>query len=192
MRIKFVTKANLKTLIPLITPQRFIDQRGYFAETYNRQKYLKIGFDTEFVQDNHSFSYQAGTIRGLHFQAPPLDQEKLVRCGRGSLLDVAVDIRIGSPTFGQWVGYELSADNGHQVFIPKGFAHGFLTLEPESEIIYKCSNYYAPNYEGSLRWNDPEIDIKWPLKGNPILSDKDALAPLLKDFESPFIFGKNS
>ena len=175
-----------------MTPRRFDDKRGYFAETYSRQKYLEMGVDVEFVQDNHSLSRDVGTLRGLHFQAPPLAQGKLVRCGRGSLFDVAVDIRRGSVTYGQWVGYELSAENGHQLYVPIGFAHGFVTLEPDSEIIYKCSDYYAPETEGALRWNDPDIGIEWLLQVNPILSEKDALAPLLKDFESPFIFGENS
>lgn len=127
-----------------------------------------------------------GTVRGLHFQAPPNAQAKLVRCGRGAIFDLAVDIRRGSPTYGQWFGYELSAANGVQLYIPEGFAHGFVTLEPASEIIYKCSDYYAPKTEGSLRWDDPEIGIDWPLTGDPILSEKDAEAPLLAEFDSPF------
>ena len=178
--------------VKLITSRRFGDQRGFFAETYSRHKYAEMGVDVEFVQDNHSLSHDVGTLRGLHFQAPPLAQGKLVRCGRGSLFDVAVDIRRGSVTYGQWVGYELSAENGHQLYVPIGFAHGFVTLEPDSEIIYKCSDYYAPETEGALRWNDPDIGIEWLLQVNPILSEKDALAPLLKDFESPFIFGENA
>jgi dTDP-4-dehydrorhamnose 3,5-epimerase len=184
--------ANLKELILLITPRRFSDQRGFFAETYNRKKYLEMGIDVEFVQDNHSLSRDVGTLRGLHFQAPPHAQAKLVRCGRGAFFDVAIDIRLGSKTYGQWIGYELSADNGHQLYVPVGFAHGFLTLEPDSEIVYKCSDYYAPETEGALRWNDLDIGIEWPLKGNPILSEKDATACFFKDFESPFIFGENS
>ena len=183
---------KLKEQIPLIIPQRFSDRRGFFAETYSRQKYLEMGIDVEFVQDNHSLSRDVETLRGLHFQAPPHAQGKLVRSGRGALFDVAVDIRRGSPTYGQWVGYELSAKNGHQLYVPMGFAHGFVTLEPDSEIVYKCSDYYAPEAEGALRWDDPDIGIEWPLQGNPILSEKDAIAPLLKDFESPFIFGQNS
>ena len=183
---------NLKEQIPLIIPQRFGDQRGFFAETYSRQKYAGMGVDVEFVQDNHSLSRDVGTLRGLHFQAPPHAQGKLVRCGRGAFFDVAVDIRRGSPTYGQWVGYVLSAENGHQLYVPVGFAHGFVTLEPDSEIVYKCSDYYAPETEGLLRWDDPDIGIEWPLKGNPTLSEKDATAPLLKGFESPFIFGENA
>ena len=187
-----MTDKNLKNCIPLITPRRFGDERGFFAETYSRQKYAEMGVDVEFVQDNHSLSCNVGTLRGLHFQVPPHAQGKLVRCGRGKFFDVAVDIRRGSPTYGQWVGYELSVDNGYQLYVPIGFAHGFVTLEPDSEIVYKCSDYYAPETEGALRWNDPNIGIEWPFKGNLTLSDKDAIAPLLKGFDSPFIFGKNS
>ena len=184
--------ANLKEQVPLIIPQRFDDQRGFFAETYSHQKYMEMGINVKFVQDNHSLSSDVGTLRGLHFQAPPHAQSKLVRCGRGAIFDVAVDIRRGSQTYGQWVAYELSAENGHQLYVPMGFAHGFVTLEPDSEIVYKCSDYYAPETEGGLRWDDPAIGIEWPLQGNPTLSEKDALVPLLKDFESPFIFGENS
>ena len=187
-----MTGTNLKELILLITPTRFSDQRGFFAETYSRQKYVRMGVDVEFVQDNHSLSRDVGTLRGLHYQAPPHAQGKLVRCGRGAFFDVAVDIRRGSPTYGQWVGYELSAENGHQLYVPIGFAHGFVTLEPHSEIVYKCSNYYTPEAEGALRWDDPDIGIKWPLKGSPIVSARDALLPSLTAFESPFIFGENA
>lgn len=172
--------------VKLITPRRFGDHRGFFAEVYNRRVYAQAGIMSTFVQDNHSLSTQVGTVRGLHFQAPPHAQAKLVRCGRGAIFDVAVDIRRGSPTYGKWVGYELSAENGRQLFIPTGFAHGFATLLPDSEIIYKCSDYYAPTSEGALRWNDPEINIDWPLKGTPILSEKDTGAPLLADLDTPF------
>ena len=176
-------------LIPSI---RHNDNRGYFAETYSHRKYLELGIDVEFVQDNHSFSREVGTLRGLHFQSPPHAQAKLVRCGRGAIFDVAVDIRRGSPTYGQWEGYELTAKNGDQLYIPVGFAHGFVTLEPDSEIVYKCSDYYAPETEGALLWNDSDIGINWPTETDPILSDKDAVAPLFSDLENPFIFGENS
>jgi dTDP-4-dehydrorhamnose 3,5-epimerase len=176
----------------LIKPKRFVDNRGFFSEIYNGKKYSELGIDIEFVQDNHSLSRSHGTLRGLHFQAPPHAQGKLVRCGRGAIYDVAVDIRRGSPTYGQWEGYKLTAENGHQLYIPAGFAHGFITLESESEIVYKCSDYYAPEMEGSVLWNDPVIGIDWPTESEPILSDKDAAAPLLTDLESPFIFGENS
>ena len=175
-----------------INPQRHGDHRGFFAETYSRRKYSELGIDVEFVQDNHSLSREVGTLRGLHFQAPPHAQAKLVRCGRGAIFDVAVDIRRGSPTYGEWKGYELTAENSNQLYVPVGFAHGFVTLEPDSEIVYKCSDYYAPETEGAILWNDPDIGINWPTKADPILSDKDAVAPLFSDLESPFIFGVNS
>jgi len=176
----------------LIKPTCHRDHRGFFAETYSRKKYLEYGIDIEFVQDNRSISKEVGTIRGLHFQAPPNAQAKLVRCGRGALFDVAVDIRRGSPTYGKWESYELTAENGYQLYVPIGFAHGFITLEPDSEIVYKCTDYYAPETEASVLWNDPDIRIHWPKLDKPILSDKDAVAPMLKDFESPFIYGVNS
>ena len=173
-----------------LIPVRYSDHRGFFGETYNRRRYAEIGIDVEFVQDNHSLSHAVGTLRGLHFQAPPSAQGKLVRCGRGTIFDVAVDIRRGSPTYGQWEGYELSAENGHQLYVPVGFAHGFVTLEPDSEIVYKCTDYYAPETEGAVRWDS--CGIAWPLSGDPILSDKDAIAPTLADFDSPFVYGENS
>lgn len=176
----------------LIKPKRFGDHRGFFAEIYSRSRSIDIGIDIEFVQENHSLSKKVGTLRGLHFQAPPHAQAKLVRCGRGAIFDVVLDIRRGSPSFSQWKGYELTAENGYQIFVPVGFAHGFVTLEPDSEIVYKCSNYYAPEAEGAVLWSDPKIGIEWPLVADPILSDKDGAAPLLEDCESPFIFGQNS
>ena len=178
-----------KTAIPevlILTPRRFGDARGFFSESWNRQRMQEAGLDYDFVQDNHSLSARVGTIRGLHFQSPPHAQDKLVRCGKGSLFDVAVDIRTGSPTYGQWVGYELSFENGRQLLVPAGFAHGFVTLLPETEIIYKCSDYYAPETEGALIWNDPAIGIDWPLTVDPVLSEKDAVAPGLDGFDSPF------
>jgi len=176
----------------LIKPNRHGDHRGFFAETYSRKKYLEYGIDIEFVQDNHSISKEVGTLRGLHFQSPPHAQAKLVRCGRGALFDVTVDIRRGSPTYGKWESFELTAENGYQLYVPIGFAHGFMTLEQESEIVYKCSDYYAPETEKSISWKDPDIKICWPKLDKPILSKKDAGAPILKDFESPFIYGCNS
>ena len=176
--------------IKIIKVPRFGDHRGYFAETYNRRCYAEMEIHDEFVQDNHSLSRSVGTLRGLHYQAPPHAQGKLVRCGRGAIFDVAVDIRRGSPTYGQWKGYELSAENGHQLYVSVGFAHGFVTLQPDSEIVYKCTDYYAPDTEGAVRWDSCGID--WPLIVDPILSDKDAIAPALADFDSPFIYGENS
>ena len=180
------------SILKLLKPERHGDHRGFFSETYSRRKYSELGIDVEFVQDNHSLSREFGTLRGLHFQAPPHAQAKLVRCGRGAIFDVAVDIRRGSPTYGEWEGYELSVKNGDQLYVPVGFAHGFVTLAPDSEIVYKCSDYYAPETEGVVFWNDPNIGIKWPTVADPILSDKDAAAPLLADLESPFVFGENS
>ena len=172
----------------LIEPKRFGDHRGFFAETYSCRTYASLGVNVAFVQDNHSLSAAVGTVRGLHFQAPPHAQAKLVRCGRGAIFDVAVDIRLGSPTYGKWAGFTLSAENGAQLYVPAGFAHGFVTLEADSEIVYKCSDYYAPEAEGALRWDDPAIGIEWPIIGDAILSEKDANAPLLADLCSPFEF----
>ncbi len=178
-------------LIKLISPKRYRDERGFFSEIYNKKKYLEYEIDIEFVQDNHSVSTKLGTLRGLHFQSPPHAQAKLVRCGRGAIFDVAVDIRQGSPTFGKWEGYELTPENGDQLFVPVGFAHGFVTLKDNSEIVYKCSDYYVPETEGSILWRDPDIGIGWPLGTEPILNSKDAEAPLLRDFKSPFVYGEN-
>ncbi len=144
------------------------------------------GFDVAFVQDNHSLSADAGTLRGLHFQAPPDAQSKLVRCGRGRLFDVAVDIRKGSPTYGHWVGEELSFDNGRQLLVPQGFLHGFVTREPMTEIVYKCSDFYAPDAEGAVHWQS--CGINWGLNAPPIVSEKDAEAPAFDEFESPFFW----
>lgn len=173
----------------LLTPKRFGDARGFFSESWSRRAMAEHGLDIPWVQDNHSLSVQPGTVRGLHFQSPPHAQAKLVRCGRGALLDVAVDIRVGSPTFGQWVGYELNFENGHQLLVPVGFLHGFATRTPDTEIIYKCSDYYAPDCDGAVRFDCPQIGIDWSL-GNlePVLSEKDAAAPGLADFRSPFVY----
>ncbi len=173
----------------IITPRRHGDARGFFSESWNRQRLREHGIDIDFVQDNHSLSHQVGTVRGLHFQAPPHAQAKLVRCGRGRLFDVAVDIRRGSPTWGQWFGLELSFENGRQLLIPEGFLHGFVTREPDTEIIYKCSDYYSPECDGAVRFDDPDIGIDWGIDADQaILSDKDARAPRLADFDSPFVW----
>lgn len=183
----FVTPTDLPGVL-LICPPRFGDARGFFSESWNRKKMLAHGVDLDFVQDNHSVSAAVNTVRGLHFQAPPHAQAKLVRCGRGALFDVAVDIRKGSPTFGKWVGYELTAENGLQLLIPAGFLHGFCTRAPDTEIIYKCSDYYAPDCDGAVRFDDPDIGIDWGLTGDAVLSDKDAQAPTLAAFDSPFVW----
>lgn len=172
--------------VVILTPVRFSDNRGFFSESWNYQRMAQAAFDIDFVQDNHSLSREVGTLRGLHFQAPPHAQIKLIRCGRGALYDVAVDIRHGSPTFGRWIGVELSFDNGKQVLIPEGFLHGFVTREPDTEIIYKCSDYYAPDCDAAVRFDDPDISIDWGLDAAPILSDKDAAAPRLADLPAYF------
>lgn len=168
----------------VLTPARHGDARGFFSESWNRARMAGAGLDVDFVQDNHSLSRTKGTLRGLHYQAPPHAQTKLVRCGRGALYDVAVDIRKGSPSYGRWIGVELSFENGRQLLIPEGFLHGFVTLTDDVEVIYKCSDYYSPDCDGAVRWDSCGID--WPLQGDPVLSDKDKAAPPLTDFNSPF------
>ena len=186
-----VTQTKLPGVL-LLEPRRFGDDRGFFSESWSRKTLAEHGVDIDFVQDNHSVSAAVNTVRGLHFQSPPHAQAKLVRCGRGRLFDVAVDARKGSPTFGQWVGYELSFANGQQLLIPEGFLHGFSTREPDTEIIYKCSDYYAPDCDGAVRFDDPDLAIDWGLSGDAILSDKDANAPLMAQFDSPFTYGEQS
>ncbi len=173
--------------LKVLSPARFEDSRGFFSETWNKARLAEQGIEIDFLQDNHSLSYEVGTVRGLHFQSPPHAQAKLVRCGSGRLLDVTVDIRIGSPTYGQWTGEELSFQNGRQLFVPVGFLHGFITLEPNTEINYKCSDYYAPECEGAVRFDDPDIGIAWPIDpAKALLSDKDAAAQRLRDINNPF------
>lgn len=171
----------------IVIPARHGDARGFFSESWNSAVLAKHGLSIDFVQDNHSMSQATGTLRGLHFQAPPHAQGKLVRCGRGALFDVAVDIRKGSPTYGQWIGEELSFENGKQLWIPAGFAHGFVTLQPETEIIYKCTDHYAPDADGAVLWDS--CGVVWPLDGDPVLSAKDAAAVPLAEFDSPFVWG---
>jgi len=177
--------------VKLITPKRFGDARGFFMETFSAPKLAEHGIERDWVQDNHSLSARPGVLRGLHFQAPPHAQAKLVRVTRGRVWDVAVDIRKSSPTYGRWVSAELSADNDQQMFIPEGFAHGFITLEPDTEFLYKVSSVYAPQSDGGVRWDDPDLNLPWPLdeiEGDPQLSEKDAKLPKLADFNSPFIY----
>lgn len=169
------------------TPRRFSDHRGFFSEVWNCKALSRGGLEYEFVQENQAFSIEPGTVRGLHFQYPPFAQAKLVRCGRGSFFDVAVDIRIGSPTFGEWVGQILSSENGKQMLVPEGFLHGCMTLEPNTEILYKCSNYYSPEHDAAVRFDDPEIGIDWPdINVAETLSPKDDSAPFLSAIENPF------
>ena len=171
----------------LFAPRRFSDARGWFSETYNEPNLAKHGITCRFMQDNQSYSVRAGTIRGLHFQYPPFGQAKVVRVVRGRILDVAVDIRTGSPTFGHFVSVELSADNGQQLYVPIGFAHGFCTLDDHTEVLYKVSAPYSPAHEGGIRWNDSQIAVDWPLPPTgAIVSEKDAVLPALKQMHSPF------
>ena len=165
-----------------ITPVRHGDSRGFFSETYNKRALAEAGIELDFVQDNYSRSATPGTVRGLHYQLPPFAQPKLVMVTRGSILDVAVDVRRGSPTFGQHVSVTLSSENGMQVLVPEGFAHGFCTLEPNTEVFYKVSNYYAPESDRGIMWNDPALGIEWPVEAaNATLSDRDTKHPVLAD-----------
>jgi dTDP-4-dehydrorhamnose 3,5-epimerase len=165
-----------------IVPVRHGDHRGFFSEVYVAEALAAHGIDTIFVQDNHSFSAEARVLRGLHYQAPPAAQAKLVRVIRGAIYDVAVDIRLGSPTFGHWVGLTVSAEAWNQILVPEGFAHGFVTLEPGTEVLYKVSAPYSPEHDRGIRWDDPAIGVEWPLEGrDPILSAKDRAAPLLAE-----------
>lgn len=173
--------------ILLIGTKRFGDDRGWFSETFAASRMAALGVSDPFVQDNHSFSSAIGTLRGIHFQRPPHAQAKLVRCPRGRIMDYAIDLRRGSPTYGRHVAAELSFDNGAQLYVPVGFGHAFVTLEPDSEVIYKVSDVYAPDCDGGVLWSDPAIGIDWPLPpAGPTLSDKDRMLPTLDDFQSPF------
>lgn len=171
-----------------IVPARFGDNRGYFSEVFKEGWFRETISDVGFVQDNQSLSATVGTVRGLHFQLEPFGQGKLVRCIQGSIFDVAVDIRVGSPSYGQWVGAELSAENGAQLWIPVGFAHGFMTLEPDTILHYKVTAPYSAKDDRGLLWNDPAIGIEWPLKGEAVLSDKDKAQPGLADLAPSFVF----
>jgi dTDP-4-dehydrorhamnose 3,5-epimerase len=170
----------------ILTPRRFGDGRGWFTETWNAAALAAQGVEQAFVQDNHSYSAQANTLRGLHFQHPPHAQAKLVRCSRGAIFDVAVDIRRGSATFGRWTGVDVTAQNGRQMLIPVGFLHGFVTRVADTEVQYKCSEVYTPECDAGIRWDDPVIGIDWGLTGAPVLANKDANAPGMAGFESPF------
>lgn len=168
----------------VIEPKRHGDARGYFSETWNRAALERHGIDLDFVQDNHSLSAEPGTLRGLHYQAPPHAQDKLVRCTRGTIFDVAVDIRKGSPTYGKHYGLDLSAENGLQLLVPKGFLHGFLTRTPDCEVVYKVTDYYSAECDGSVQWDSCGID--WNLNGAVTLSAKDQTAVPFEQFDSPF------
>ncbi len=168
--------------VKLVAPPKFGDHRGYFSETYNRRRLAQAGIDLDFVQDNHSLSRAKGVVRGLHYQIPPAAQAKLISVVRGSIFDVALDVRRGSPTFGRHVGVVLSAERWKQILIPAGFAHGFVTLEPDTEVVYKVTDYYAPEHERGVRWNDPALAIDWPVsEEEAVLSEKDTRLPLLAE-----------
>ncbi len=168
----------------LITPAKHGDERGFFSETYNQRHLESAGFTKAFVQDNHSLSGKRGTLRGLHFQRPPFMQDKLVRVTRGAVFDVAVDIRKDSPSFGQWVGVELSAENWRQVLVPAGFAHGFVTLTETAEVLYKVTDYYAPDAEAGLKWDDPEVGVEWPIDPRHVITNhRDGHWPGLAELE---------
>lgn len=181
-----------ETAIPAVkklTPRRFGDARGFFVETWNARAMAAAGLDAVFVQDNQSYSAQAGTVRGLHYQAPPNAQGKLVRVLRGRIIDVAVDARLGSPTYGRWVAEELSRENGAMLWVPRGFLHGFATLEPDTEVAYKVDGFYARDCDGAIRFDDPDLAIDWGVDpAAAVLSDKDAAAPAFRDFRSPFVY----
>jgi dTDP-4-dehydrorhamnose 3,5-epimerase len=170
-----------------IRPKRFSDDRGFFSEAWRADRMADAGIHARFVQDNHSFSTARGVLRGLHFQQPPAGQDKLVRVSHGSIFDVAVDIRRGSPTFGKWAGLVISAAEWNQLFVPSGFAHGFVTLEADTEVLYKVSAAYSPDHERAVRFDDPAIGIEWPVEaGELVLSDKDRSAPPLAQVDTGF------
>jgi len=183
---------SLKTsagLPRIIVPKRHLDDRGWFSESFNKERLSEIGIGCDFIQDNESNSKRAGTLRGLHFQLPPQAQAKLVSVVRGKILDVVVDVRHGSPTYGKHVSVEISAESGQRIYVPAGFAHGFLTLENDVVVMYKVSTSYAPALDAGIRWNDPDIAISWPIKNaDVIISEKDRRLPLLKEFSSPFAY----
>lgn len=172
----------------LITPKRFQDARGFFCETYNAQEFAAAGVDAVFVQDNHSLSVERGVVRGLHFQTAPHAQAKLIRVLKGSIRDVVLDIRAGSPTYGRHLTVDLDDQNGQQLFVPTGFAHGFCTLVPNTEVAYKVTDFYAPDCDAGLLWNDPDLKIEWPDFAGASVSPKDAVLPRLAGFKSPFTF----
>lgn len=170
-------------------PRGVGDARGSFTETWSRRALAELGIRLDFVQDNQSVSHRAGTLRGLHYQAPPHAQDKLVRVVAGAVLDVAVDVRVGSPHFGAWVGVDLSAENGRQLLVPKGFLHGFVTRAPDTVVLYKCTDFYAADCDGAVDFADPDLGIDWGIApGTAVLSDKDARALAFRDWQSPFVY----
>jgi dTDP-4-dehydrorhamnose 3,5-epimerase len=172
--------------VKVIKAHKFKDGRGFFSEVYTRKGLAEAGLDIDFVQDNQSFSAEKGTLRGLHFQVPPFAQDKLVRVVRGAILDVAVDLRVGSPTYGKHASAAISADDWNQIFVPIGFAHGFITLEPNTEVIYKVSNYYSPEHDKGVLWSDPDLAIEWPQTDSVLLSEKDRHWPTFQNIPDVF------
>ena len=183
-----IIKTKLEGVM-ILEPKRFGDYRGFFQESYSKRAFEELGLNYNLIQDNHSLSVEAGTLRGLHYQTNPKAQTKIVRAVTGVILDVVVDIRKNSPTYGQYISAILSADNNRQIIVPKGFAHGVLTLVPNVHLLYKVDEFYSPENDRAIRWNDPDIGIDWHWT-NPILSDKDANAPLLKNVDNNFIYGE--
>ena len=188
--VKMNERSTLLTDLPcVISIKRYVDGRGWFSEIFHEKRLADIGITCRFVQDNQSSSKRRGTLRGLHFQMPPAQQAKLVSVSRGAILDVAVDVRKGSPTYGKFVSVELSAESGQQLFVPVGFAHAFMTLEDDALVTYKVSTFYSPKHDGGIRWNDPDVAFPWPMPETQIVtSDKDGQLPLLREFNSPFIY----
>lgn len=183
MKIEALEIADVKVL----TPGKFGDARGFFSETWNKKVLADLGLEADFVQDNHAFTAAKGTVRALHFQRPPMAQDKLVRVVRGSILDVAVDLRKNSPAFGRHVKAVISAGNWQQIWVPKGFAHGYVTLEPDTEVIYKVTEFYSPVHDAGIQWDDPALGIDWGVtRADAILSDKDTKLPPLAQAENPF------
>lgn len=182
-----IEKTPIEGLL-IIVPKRHGDARGWFSEVYSRKALLSAGIDLDFVQDNHSMSGEIGTLRGLHYQSPPFAQDKLVRCTRGVIYDVAVDVRAGSPSYGKWFGVELSAENGLQLLVPFGFLHGFITRSEGAEVQYKVTAPYSAECDGGVAWDDPDLGIDWG-NSSPLLSAKDAIAPRFSSFQSPFTYG---
>lgn len=191
--MSFVVESLAIPEVKIIRPKKHGDARGFFSETYSLKAFNDAGIDIAFVQDNHAFSAQKGTVRGLHFQIPPFAQDKLVRVVRGAILDVAVDLRVGSPTFGRHVSAVISAEEWNQILVPIGFAHGLVTLEPDTEVLYKVSNVYAPDCDKGLLWNDPALSIDWPVaEAEAVLSAKDAQQPRLVDLPAYFHYDQGA
>jgi len=179
--------------VKILRPVKHGDERGFFSEVYSARNLAKVGLEVNVAQENFAFSKEAHTVRGIHFQTPPCAQAKLVQVVSGAIYDVAVDLRKGSPWYGQWVGAEISADNWNQILVPVGFGHGLCTLEPNTAVIYKVTDFFSLENDKGIHWNDPDLNIPWPLDGHePIVSAKDQVQPFLADFDSPFIYQQNS